>query len=119
MKNLSVRFDHIKPFFSALGNETRFEIVRLVSWKPQTVSEICEALNCKQTKISNDLKCLRECGYVHVEKRGNKRLYSINSTILPILSSITEALQKLTRTCSGCNVCCEEVQAGKGRKNNY
>lgn len=116
MKNSSVRFEHIKPFFTALGNETRFEIVRLVARKPQTVSEICEALHCKQTKISNDLKCLRECGYVHAEKRGNERLYSVDSAILPILSSITEALQKLTRTCKGCTVCSKEVGTGKGRK---
>lgn len=105
MRNSSVTFEQTKPFFATLGNETRFEIVRLVTKKPRTVSEICEALDCKQTKISNDLKCLRECGYVHVEKNGNERIYSIDKNIAPVLSSITKQLQKLRRVCDGCKTC--------------
>ena len=105
MKKSSIQFKHIKPFFTALGNETRFEIIRLVAVRPRTVTDICEVLHYKQTKISNDLRCLRECGYVHVEKRGNERIYSVDSNILPILSFITQKLQKLTKTCKGCEVC--------------
>ena len=106
MKNLSIQFKQIKPFFATLGNETRFEIIHLVSMHPRTVTDICRVLGCKQTKISNDLKCLRECGYVHVEKRGNERVYSIDENIVPILSSITNQLQKLEQVCRGCKTCC-------------
>lgn len=113
-----MKFEHIKPFFTVLGNETRFEIVCLVTERPRTVTDICKALHCKQTKISNDLKCLRECGYVHVKKNGNERIYSIDSHIAPILSSITKKLQKLTRICKGCNVCCRNKSAIKVEENN-
>jgi len=105
MKTVSVQFERVKPFFNALGNETRFEIMRLVAEQPRTVTDICKALDCNQTKISNDMKCLRECGYVHVEKRGNQRIYSLDKNIAPILSSVTKELQKLTRTCQGCKEC--------------
>lgn len=105
MESSSIQFKNIKPFFVTLGNETRFEIIRLVSVHPRTVTEICRALDCKQTKISNDLKCLRECGYIHVEKRGNERLYSIDENITPLLSSITKQLQKLEQVCRGCKTC--------------
>jgi len=101
-----MNFKNAKPFFTALGNETRFEIVRLIAEKPRTVNKICEALDCKQTKISNDLKCLRDCGYAHVEKRGNERVYSIDKNIAPVLSSITQQLQKLRQVCEGCKTCC-------------
>lgn len=111
-----MKFEHIKPFFTALGNETRFEIVQLVAERPRTVTDICKSLHCRQTKISNDLKCLRECGYVHVEKRGNERIYSVDRNILPILSSINKKLQKLTITCKGCKVCCRNNSTDKGRR---
>ena len=116
MVNTSIQFNQIKPFFVALGNKTRFEIVHLVSEQQRTVSEICKALKCKQTKISNDLKCLRECGYVHVEKNGNERIYSIDKNIAPILASIAKHLQKLQQVCKGCKECC--INTKLGRKNN-
>lgn len=98
MKTASVQFENIKPFFNALGNETRFEIMRLVAERPRTVTDICCALGCKQSRISNDLKCLRECGYLHVEKRGNQRIYSLDTNIAPILFSVTKDLQNLAQT---------------------
>ena len=103
----SIQYQDIEPFFSALGNKTRFEIMRLVSLSPRTVTDICEALKCNQSKISNDLKCLRECGYVHVEKRGNERIYSVDNDTSSILYLVASSLEKLARTRKGCTTCCE------------
>lgn len=106
-KDSAIEFQHIKPFFTALGNKIRFQIIQLIIKKPRTVTEICEALGCKQTRISNHLKCLRDCGYVSVEKRGNERVYSVSQDVLLIFSSITKQLQKAPRICKGCQVCRE------------
>lgn len=74
----------------------------LLGDKPRTVTELYEALGVKQNKISNDLKHLRECGYVTVEKQGNARLYSINPAMHELLTSITKQVQELTNVCEAC-----------------
>lgn len=95
-------FERLQPFFNALGNKDRFSVMCLLNKKPHTVTELYETLGVKQTKISNDLKHLRECGYVLVEKRGNERLYSINPEMQGLLSSITKQVQELTSVCEAC-----------------
>lgn len=108
MKDL--QFARLQPFFVALGNKDRFEIMRLLATGPKTVTEVYETLHFKQTKVSNDLRRLRECGYVQVEKRGNERLYSINPAMLELLSSITAQVQDLTTVCEECAPNQEEEQ---------
>lgn len=100
MKDL--QFTRLQPFFIALGNKDRFEIMRLLASGPKTVTEVYKMLKFKQTKASNDLRRLRECGYVQVEKRGNERLYSIEPAMLELLSSITAQVQELTAVCEEC-----------------
>ena len=100
MKDLE--FTRLRPFFVALGNKDRFAIMRLLASGPKTVTEIYETLDFKQTKVSNDLKRLRECGYVQIEKRGNERLYSIQPAMLELLTAITAQVQELTTVCEDC-----------------
>ena len=78
----------IKPyalFFQALANQTRMQVLRLLSEKGgMSVSEICNELGLEQTHVSHNLKCLTFCGLVTPSREGKSRIYSINEqTVLP------------------------------------
>jgi len=101
MKNLTYRL-----FFKAFSNETRFEIVRLLkNGNPKNVTEICESLGFKQSRISRNLKCLIDCGFVDVERDGKQRIYSLNNdTIYPMLDLIDRHIKKYQRHLVKCGV---------------
>ena len=56
----NLQFAGLRPFFIALGNKDRFEIMRLLAGGPKTVTDIYKRLNFKQTKVSNDLRRFRK-----------------------------------------------------------
>lgn len=100
-----LKFKEVAPFFTALGNETRFDIVEMLSEKPRTVTDIYSTLKRKQSKISNELKCLKGCGFVHVEKKGNKHFYSTNKEVKEILVSIKKHLRRFSKILNKCKIC--------------
>jgi len=90
MKDLSY-----KLFFKALANRTRFEIVELLRTGAKTVGEISERLGYEQSRISHNLKCLEDCGFVTIQQNGKNRVYSLEpTTILPILALIDEHITR-------------------------
>lgn len=93
-------------FFKAFSNETRFEIVRLLkNGSPKNVTEICESLGFKQSRVSRNLKCLIDCGFVNVERDGKQRIYSLNKdTIYPMLGLIDRHIQKYQKHLVKCGV---------------
>src|SRR5207245_9162674 len=83
----------IKPyalFFQALANQTRMQVLHLLSEKGgMSVSEICSELGLEQTHVSHNLKCLTFCGLVTASSEGKSRIYSINEqTVLPLLKIV-------------------------------
>ena len=63
-------------------------------------------LNIHQTSTSHSLRRLLDCGFVFVERKGQKRLYSVNEkTIRPLISLMEE---HITKYC--CKIESEEVQ---------
>lgn len=76
-----------RSFFETLGNENRWNIVRLLEEKPMRASNIASALDVEQSLVSHHLKRLTRCGFVHVEAKGRERVYRLNrSTMRPLLS---------------------------------
>jgi DNA-binding transcriptional ArsR family regulator len=75
------------PVLKALGDETRWRIVRELLREPHTVSELTERLEANQYNISKHLRILREAGIVTTEKDGK----NLNCTVDP------ELKQKITR----------------------
>ena len=50
------------------------------------VSEIAEEIGEDRSKVSHSLRHLLKCNFVFVEKKGRKRIYTLNkSTIKPLL----------------------------------
>ncbi len=64
-------------FFSGLADETRLRIVRYLLQHPRTVGEIVAALGMSQSRISNQLSCLKWCGYVNAQRRGRNVVYEV------------------------------------------
>lgn len=53
------------------------------------VTELIKTLNIEQTIISHNLRRLKNCGFVSVEKKGKYRIYSLNKeTISPLMDLI-------------------------------
>jgi ArsR family transcriptional regulator, arsenate/arsenite/antimonite-responsive transcriptional repressor len=79
------------PFFKALGDETRLEILALLASAGEAVC-VCDIEahigELSQPTISHHLKLLREAGLVTAEKRGTWSYYTL----------VPEALSPLTKT---------------------
>jgi DNA-binding transcriptional ArsR family regulator len=73
------RLDAARParLFSALGDETRIKIVKLLSEGEQNVDDLTRLLGVSQPTISHHLRVLRESGLVQSEKRGRSIYYSL------------------------------------------
>lgn len=67
------------PFFRALGDETRLEIVGLLAAQDGElcVCEIEKHFNLGQPTISHHLRVLRQAGIVSSERRGTWVYYSV------------------------------------------
>lgn len=92
-------------FFKAFSNHTRLEIIKLLRKKPLTVTEICERTGFEQSRVSHNLRCLENCGFVKVEQNGNFRKYSLDKeTIVPIIDLFEKHVKKYKRRLECCEV---------------
>ena len=64
-------------FFRVLGDPTRLAILELLLDRSRTVSELVDALEIRQSRISNHLACLRWCRFVEAERAGRQVTYRI------------------------------------------
>ena len=92
-------------FFKGFSNNTRLEIVKLLKDKPATVTEICEALGFEQSRVSHNLKCLEQCGFVTMEQNGKWKKYALDKkTILPIIRLFDKHIEKYKDRLKCCEV---------------
>lgn len=64
-------------FFRGLANPTRYRIVEVLLGGPKNVSELVAALGVSQSLVSNQLACLKWCGYVSPQREGKYVYYAI------------------------------------------
>jgi DNA-binding transcriptional ArsR family regulator len=79
-------------FFSGLADETRLRIVRYLLERPRAVGEIVTALGMSQSRISNQLSCLKWCGYVHARRQGRNVVYEVSDPAIADLLTIAQRL---------------------------
>ena len=92
-------------FFETLSTKLRWRILEILKEKPKTVNEICKIIKEDQSKISHNLKRLRECYFIEVKKQGKERIYSLNEdTILPLLNLVDKHMKKYC--CKTCPMKC-------------
>ena len=87
-------------FFTVLANPTNQRIISSLLKKPQNVGEIITNTKIEQSKVSHSLKRMHECQIVQVERKGKKRVYSLNKeTIIPILKIVDRHAKKMCPHC--------------------
>jgi len=99
-----LKFRLYREFFRALANGTRFSIVQLLREKPHYVNAIAEELEIEQSRVSHNLACLLNCGFVEWEWSGKKKVYRLNSDLLPILGGIDKHLARFASALNSCQV---------------
>ena len=93
-----------REFFRALANETRFSIVQLLRAGPCHVGQIGEKLGFEQSRVSHNLACLLNCGFVLSEWRGKNKVYRLNPDMFQILTGIEEHLTRYAPALDSCGV---------------
>jgi len=94
-----------KLFFDALANEARLRIVLSLRGGPKCVKELCGDTRLEQSRISHNLRCLSNCGFVNNKRQGKTRVYSLNeTTIVPLLKLIDRHIAKYQEHLIKCGV---------------
>ena len=105
MTNLSYMDNLHRLFFKAFSNETRLEIINLLRNQPLTVSEICEKTGFEQSRVSHNLKCLENCGFIHYKKMRKWKIYSLDKkTILPLVKLLETHIERYKERLKACKV---------------
>jgi len=92
-------------FFKAFSNQTRLKLIQLLKNKSLTVTEICNKTGFEQSRVSHNLKCLENCGFVNVVPKGNFRRYELdNETIGTIVNLFEKHIKKYRKKLECCEV---------------
>lgn len=82
-------------FFDSFSNKTRMKIIESLISGPKSVTEICTFTKEEQSKVSHNLRRLKECNFLDVKKNGKQRIYSLNKdTVVPILKLVDKHVHK-------------------------
>jgi ArsR family transcriptional regulator, nickel/cobalt-responsive transcriptional repressor len=90
-------------FFTNLANPTRLAAIEQLMEKPMSVNELATALGQEQSMVSHNLKLLRQCNLILIERQGKKHIYTVNQeTLRPIFGAIENHAQKFCPTGGKC-----------------
>lgn len=80
-------------FFDGLANPTRLKIVELLLDRGEmNVGEIIEAVQMSQGQVSNQLACLKWCGYVGSRSEGKFVYYRVTDVRIRDLINLARAV---------------------------
>ncbi len=99
-----------REFFRALANGTRFAMIELLQQGPQSVGGISETLGYEQSRVSHNLACLLNCGFVQWEWSGKNKMYRLNPDLVPVLDGVENHLTRYGRALETCGVLRSEVK---------
>jgi len=101
-------YESFKLFARVLSNRTRFDIVMQLMEREMSVLELCEVLGYEQSRVSHNLKCLLNCGFVEVKQRGKRRIYRLNNEIKDLILNIKKHIQLYESRLKECGILKEE-----------
>src|SRR5438270_10168609 len=90
--------------FHALSDETRVEILQLLSAGERCVCELTDALDAAQSRLSFHIKVLKDAGLLTDRREGRWMYYTVNPAALAEMAELIAELKpkRITRT----NSCC-------------
>lgn len=103
-------FRSYREFFRAIAHPTRFAVVQLLRQGPRNVTELCQQLGFEQSRVSHNLGCLLQCGFVRWQWQGKNKVYSLNPGIRGLLKVMDRHLQQYARELEACQVLDREAQ---------
>lgn len=68
--------------FKALSDATRRDILRLLGERDMNAGEIASYFKISKPSISHHLNVLKTAKLVQVERNGQERIYSLNTTVM-------------------------------------
>ena len=93
-----------REFFRALANPARFGIVQLLQRSPLHVTGICRQLGLEQSRVSHNLACLLNCGFVLWEWSGKNKIYRLDPEVARVLTGIEKHLARYAPALDRCAV---------------
>jgi ArsR family transcriptional regulator len=92
-------------WFHALSDETRLEIVRLLSHGDRCVCELQETLGAAQSRLSFHLRALKDAGLVTDRRDGRWVYYAVNREALRQIAAFAAAV-KPGKHAGSCRMAC-------------
>ena len=93
--------------FHALSDETRVEIVRLLSHGERCVCELQSVLDAAQSRLSFHLKTLKDAGLVSDRRDGRWIYYALNRDALDEIAEFASGVKPGRHAGSCAQACCE------------
>src|SRR2546425_9548841 len=93
-------------WFHALSDETRLEIVRLLSHGERCVCELQDVLGAAQSRLSFHLKTLKDAGLVTDRREGRWVYYTVNRAALDEIAEFASAVKPGKHAGSCERACC-------------
>ena len=94
-------------WFHALSDETRLEIVRLLSHGERCVCELQSVLDAAQSRLSFHLKTLKDAGLVSDRREGRWVYYALNRELLDGIAAFAQAVKPGKHAGSCARACCD------------
>jgi len=93
--------------FHALSDETRLEIVRLLSHGERCVCDLQNVLDAAQSRLSFHLKTLKDAGVVSDRRDGRWIYYALNRDALDEIAEFASGVKPGRHAGSCAQACCE------------
>ena len=97
---------HATRAFHALSDETRLEIVRLLSHGERCVCELQDVLDSAQSRLSFHLKTLKDAGLVSDRREGRWVYYALNRDALDQIAEFASEVKPGKHAGSCVRACC-------------
>jgi len=93
-------------WFHALSDETRLEIVEMLSHGERCVCELQQSLDAAQSRLSFHLKILKDAGLVTDRREGRWVYYALNRSQLAEMAGFLGAVKPGKHAGSCAQACC-------------
>lgn len=97
----------VARWFHALSDETRLQIVEMLSHGERCVCELQDVLDAAQSRLSFHLKVLKDAGLVTDRKEGRWMYYSANRDALDRIAAFAQAVKPGKHAGSCSRACCD------------
>jgi len=94
-------------WFHALSDETRLEIVAMLSHGERCVCELQGSLDAAQSRLSFHLRTLKDAGLVTDRRDGRWVYYTLNRDVLDEIAGFARAMKPGKHAGSCVQACCD------------